>query len=131
MSTTRATPRRVAGPGVVGMAPGVSSEVRSSKQASASSVHVWPRHQIGWWALGLLLGTCLYPVYFGALENRLHGGALILATAAAGLVSLGLGGLALFVRGDRSVLLFLTFAAAVFLVLLGLMFAVSLVLMGL
>jgi len=113
------------------MAPGVSPEVRSGKQAPTSVVHAWPRHQIGWCALGLLLGTCLYPVYFGALENRLDDGALILVTTVAALVSLGLGGVALFVRGDRSVLLFLTFAAAVFLVLLGLMFAVSVVLMGL
>lgn len=113
------------------MAQGTSSELRSRKQASEPAVHALPRRQVGWWALGLLLGTCLYPVYFGALEERVHGGTLVLVATAAALISLGLGWVALFVRNDRSVLLFLTFAAAVFLVLLGLLFAVTLVLLGL
>lgn len=112
------------------MAQRVSSELRRDTPPAEPRAHLFPRHWLGWCAFGLLIATSLYPLYFGDLERVVHGAALILVSTVVAVVSLGTGSVALFVRRDRSVLLFLAFAAALFLVLLGLFFVLTLFFLG-
>lgn len=111
------------------MPPDADARPDSSGVAPA---HVLPRTGIGWWALALLTLVCLYPVYFGTLDDRLDNGvALTLVSTVVVALALGSGAVALFVRGDRSVLLFLMLTAAVLMLLLGLLFTLTLFFLGL
>ncbi|HET7357055.1 MAG TPA: hypothetical protein VFJ09_10320 [Nocardioidaceae bacterium] len=95
-------------------------------------VYFLPRHRVGWWAVALLVVTSLYPVYFGSLENLIGSGlALFTVAFIIAVGSLGTGSVALFLVRDRSVLLSLVYAVAVFLVLVGLMFGLALLFLGL
>ena len=94
-------------------------------------VRFLPRHQLGWWALALLVATSLYPVYFGSLENLIDSDFALFAVAFIVVVgSVGAGSVALFVVRDRSILLSMAYATAVFLVLVGLLFAFALIFSG-
>jgi len=111
------------------VAPDVSRRPDSSGAAPA---HVLPRSGTGWWALALLTLVCLYPVYLGTLDDLVDNGvALILVCTAVIGLALGSAAVALVVRGDRSVLLFLVLTAAVLMLLLGLLFALTLLFLGL
>ena len=99
--------------------------------AAEPGVYFLPRHRIGWWAVALLTVTGLYPLYFGALENLIDSDLALFTVAFIVVVgSVGIGSVALFVTRDRSILLSLVYAAAVFLVLVGLMFGLALLFLG-
>ncbi len=110
----------------------LSPQTRDRPAGPESYAYFLPRRRTGWWALALLLLTSLYPAYYGRLADLVGSiGALAALSTVVAVVAFGVGAAALFHARDRSILLGMVFAVAVFLVLLGLMLALLLFFMGL
>lgn len=89
------------------------SPVAREAPGAGSALYVLPRHRLGWWALGLLLLTALFPAWWPVLENLIANDVLLaLVTAAIAATSLGVGGVAFLGDRDRSVLVSLAFVLA-------------------
>ncbi|QNN54136.1 hypothetical protein [Nocardioides mesophilus] len=92
-----------------------------------AGLHPLPRGPVGWWAVGLLLATALFPLWWGWLEDLVANDVALVGVAAVLVVSaFALGGVALFRAKDRSLLLGVALTLAGVTVLLGVVFAVAL-----
>lgn len=90
-----------------------------------------PQQPAGWWAVALLIAAGLFAACWGAVENVLHNNWLqILLAIALGVTAFGFGIGAIFKKHDQSILLSVVLAVVVFEVLLGLLFALALLLSG-
>jgi hypothetical protein len=107
-----------------------ASSVRQADRSSGAPAYFLPRRRAGWWALGLLLVTALFPTYWGPLEDAIPGNASFVLIPVFGLTSIALAGIALFQKKDRSILLSMVLAVTVFEALLGILFLLALLLSG-